>query len=179
MAEGDIFWSSRAGRFYQEGRRGAVSNDIGTRSLNYASDTQKFIDSRGRTVSDTILDRQTFRNKDLIAYDTSGRPFISSTIKSRVISEMDAQTKPLGSNQDIMLRTVVTTPDGATHIFYYPGKLGKNVDPDILKEQAAKDARFRLVDGKTHNGKKYNLATNEITNSTKSSQYILRTTTIR
>jgi hypothetical protein len=179
MAEGDIFWSSRAGRFYQEGRRGAVSNDFGTRSLIHDGETGQYIDSRGRTVPNTIIDRQTFRSRDLTAYDPQGRPFISSTIKSRVISEAEAQRGTIGSNQDIMVRTVVTTPDGATHIFYYPGKVGQNVDPETIKSQAAKAARAALIDGKTSNGRSYSISTNDIRNSTKSSQFIKRTTTIR
>lgn len=179
MAEGDIWYSNRAGRFYQEGRRGAVSNDIGVRSLIRTADTEQFIDSRGRTIPETVINRQSFRQRDLIAYDAQGRPFVTSTIKSKVITEIEAAKSSMDANQSVMLRTVVTTPDGTTHIFYYPGKSGQNVDPEQLKAQAAKDARSKLIDGKTSNGKSYSISTNDIKNSTISSQFIKRTVNVR
>lgn len=179
MAIGDVFFSQKANRYYQEGRRGSVSNDQGVKSLLYDEGTGQFIDTRGRTVPLETITRQTFRSRDLVAYDTEGRPFISSTVRSKVISELEAAKGPLAGNQDVMIRTVVTTPDGATHVFYYPGKLGQNVDPDVIKEQAAKDARSKLIDGRNSTGRNYDISTNEIRNRTSSSQYIQRTTTIR
>src|SRR5574342_223503 len=111
MAVGDVFFSAKAGRFYQEGRRGAVSGDIGIRNLIHDAETGQFIDSRGRTIAPGVIERQTFRARDLIAYDAAGRPFVSSRIRSTVISELDAKLSPLQSNQSVMVRTVVTTPD--------------------------------------------------------------------
>lgn len=176
---GDVFWSARANRFYQEGRQGAVSNDTGIRNLIRDEGTSQYIDSRGRTVPDSVINRQSFRARDLIAYDGEGRPFVSATVRSRVISELEAKARPMGGNQDVMLRTVVTTPDGTTHVFYYPGKLGQNVDPEKLREQAAKEARARLMDGRNSTGQKYSITTNEIRNKTTGSSFILRTTSFR
>jgi len=179
VALGGIYYSENAGRFYQPGRQGAVSNDTGIRSLIHDDETGQFIDSRGRTIDPSILTRQTFRSRDLLAYDAEGRPFVSATIRSQPISELQAKSGPVSANQDIMTRTVVTLPDGSTYISYTPGKTGQNIDPEIAAANAAKKVRAELGQEGNASGKIWNIPTNEIRARTRATEFIRRTTTAR
>lgn len=179
MARGDIYYSPRAKRFYQEGRRGAVSRDFGVRSLRYDPESDIFVDSRGRTIDKSLLGTETRSTQRFTAQDESGRVFVSAETRSRAISEQQAKAIRLNSNQDITVRTVVTTPDGRTHVFTRSYGFGKNIDPAEAKELAAKQARAALLNTKGADGKNYQLSTPTVKNRTVRQDFYVRTVYVR
>lgn len=163
MAKGDIYYSNKAKRFYQEGRSGAVSTDVGARSLTYDPATEKFIDSRGQTIEREILAPNTRTAQRFTAMDLERRTFLAREVKSRIITEEEALLTKVKGNEQIQVRTVVTTPDGKTHVFYRGFGTGKNVDPEEAKSLAAKSARGALLKVEDGQGNPvYQVTTNQV-----------------
>lgn len=179
MAEGDVYYSVKAGQFYQEGRRGAVSRDTAVRNLNYDSELDVFIDSRGRTIERELLATQTRTAQRFTKVDLEQRRFISTETRSQIVQENQLKITQLKSNQDIVVRTVVTTPDGRTHVFYRSYGLGSNVDPGEAKSLASKSARAALLKSKDAKGNTYSLTTNDVRNATVRQDFYKRTIGVR
>lgn len=175
----DIFYSPASGRFHTGESGQIVSNDTGIRSLIFDEEQQVYIDQRGRTISADLIDRQSFRSRDLTAYDDEGRPFISATVRSRLVSESDLQNIRPNANEAYGIRTVTTLPDGSVQITYTFGKQGEVVDLDKLQQQATGLVRKELESGQTSSGKSFELNSSEIKSRTVSTQFIKRTTVLR
>ena len=178
MAVGDIFYSFRGQRFYQEGRRGAVGRDVAIRSLRYDPDAQVFRDSRGNSIKAEILAPADRVRNNLIAHDKDGRPFISTQQDNRTISpEQVAATRP-NANQELIARVVVYTPDGKAHVFSVSNGFGRAANPEELLAKAQRIARSRFLDPIYTGGDPYDLSTPDVGKSTVSISYQVRTTNI-
>jgi hypothetical protein len=178
MSNGGIYYSPGSGRFHAGSSGQFVSNDQGVKSLIYDEEKQVYIDQRGRTVSSNIIERQSFRAVDRVGYDPEGRPFVTSTVRSRVISEQEAALGRIESNQQVVVRTVVTLPDGRVVVDYSPGVIGENIDPEIARTQAAGRVKAKLQAEAEAEGKSFKFTTNDIRNRTASTQFIKQTATV-
>jgi len=172
---GDVYYSEASGRFYQYGRRGALSRDAAVRNLEYDAETKTFIDSRGRTITNDLLTASSRTAQRYTAQTAEGRIFISAEVKSVGITEAQAKVGQLNPNQDITVRTVVTTADGRTHVFYRSYGLGRNVDPEEAKQLAKSGATAALNKTKDAAGNFYKVTTPTVNNRTVRQDFYRRT----
>lgn len=166
MAVGDIYYSPRANRFYQEGRRGAVGRDYAVRSLRYVERDDIFIDSRGRTITREILGTATRRVNRFVGMDLEGRPFITGKSTSVQIAPGQSATTQVNSDQVLQVRTVVTTPDGKTHVFIRSHEFGKNISEADFRQKGVNHARGILLKSKDRAGNYYQIDTPSVKNRT-------------
>jgi hypothetical protein len=172
-SEGQVYWSSRAQRFYQEGRRGAVSREQAARFLEYDAEAGRYRDPRGRFVPADLLGPPVSARHQFVTRDDQGRPFIRAEFNDRLIDRTAAVQERLGSNQMVQVRIVVRTPDNKVHVSYVTSKLGGRPNIQDLELAATRKARADLVN------KGYDLTTNDVNNSTVRTDYIRRNVEVR
>jgi hypothetical protein len=68
----EIYYSPRAGRFYQEGHRGAVSRESAVASLLFDADAGRFRDMRGRLIDTEVLEPPGRRVQRIAGLDAEG-----------------------------------------------------------------------------------------------------------
>jgi len=166
--EGRIYWSARARRFYQEGRAGAVShfNAIPTLTLREGEATWR--DQSGRFVERrAVLEAQPFTIR-FTGRDAQGRPFLATEFVDRPVGQSEIAGRQLASNQQVVVRTVIVTPDGVTHVSTTSSLKGTRVDLDFLNDQANKKAADELMT------KGYPIRTNDVGTYTKARTYAVR-----
>jgi hypothetical protein len=179
MATGDIYYSPRANRFYQEGRRGALNRDYAVRNLRYDEQTSTFIDDRGRTISREIMAKATRSVNRFVGHDAEGRAFVTGEASSRAIQPHETSTIPLKSNQVLQVRTVVTTGDGRTHVFYRSMNTGVNVSEAEMRNRGIKHARSVLLKTKDRAGHNYVISTPDLKKRSVRQDFYLTTVKIR
>lgn len=172
-SEGQVYWSSRAGRFYQEGRRGAVSREQAARFLEYDAEVGRYRDARGRFVPIDQIGPPVSARHQFITRDAQGRPFIRAEFNDRLIDRDQAVQGRLASNQMVQIRVVVRTADNKVHVSYVTSKLGGRPNIQDLELAAARKARADLVN------KGYQITTNDVSQRTVRSDYIRRTVEVR
>lgn len=141
---GEVYWSERAQRYYQTGRRGALSNERGLRTLLWDEEAARFRDRRGRLVPERALSVPLTRTQQFIGNDAEGRPFIKTVISDRTLSELDARTTQLAGNEQMLVRITVRLPNGTVRTFYTSSFLGGRVNLAQLEAQAKRNARGQL-----------------------------------
>jgi hypothetical protein len=179
MAAGDVWYSYRAKRFYQSGRSGSLKTDYAVRSLRYDEQTNTFVDGRGQTISRDLLAIQARSVNRFVGHDAEGRPFIVGEASSRLIQPHQTSTIELKSNQVLQVRTVVTTPDGRTHVFERSMETGVNVSAAEMRERGIKHARGILLKTKDRAGNNYTLSTPELATRTVRQDFYLTTVKMR
>lgn len=179
MAEGDIYYSAKANRFYQEGKRGALNRDYAVRSLRYDAKTSTFIDAKGRTISRDILAAASRSVNRFVGYDAEGRPFVTGEAASRQIEASQAATVKLASNQVLQVRTVVTTEDGRTHVTTRSMTTGTNVAEAEIKERGIKHTRSVLLKSKDAGGNNYVISTPDLKKRTVRQDVYVTTVKVR
>lgn len=142
--EGEVYWSPRAERFYQIGRRGALSNERGLRSLEYDPEAARFRDQRGRIVPDAVFGPLSVRYQRFVGRDEEGRPFIRTIISDKWISEAEARATDLARNEQLVCRITVRLPNGQVRTYYTSSYLGGRANLAQLEEQAKRNARGLL-----------------------------------
>lgn len=170
---GEIYWSPRAKRFYQQGRRGAVSNEKGLPTLRYDSQRGQWRDQRGRFVPDTVLAPVVKRVHRFTARDEQNRPFISTEFHDRLTSRQQVTRQALKGNQQVVVRTVVKGPDGRLHITYTTSKLGERININALDDKANRHASANL------RSKGMDISTPAVEGATVSRSYHKRTVNVR
>ena len=137
MAEpGKIFWSASAQRFYQEGRRGSVSREEAFRAARYNEVSGRFIDQKGQFIPMAVAAPPVVQERQLIAHDAENRPFLSTIIRTETISEALAGTYKLSSTQEMIVRDIVTLPDGKVITVYTSTTIGSKMSKKTLDEMA-------------------------------------------
>jgi len=169
LPPGAVFWSPLAQRFYQEGRRGALSGEKAIERLEFNPAKKAFVDERGRSVPDKVLQAVERRVTSFLARDAKGRPFMASQFVDKKITRSQASQLSPNSNQQVMVRVVVRTADGKAHVFYTSSSLGRrpNMEDLTLKANA------RAAGGLREKG--YKIPTNKIGEMTLIREYIIRT----
>jgi hypothetical protein len=165
---GEIYWSPRAQRFYETGRRGAVSREQAIPSLSYDQEINRFRDTRGRLVPDRVLGAVPVDVTRFTARDAQGRSFISTEFVDRVVSRENAVRRVLAGNEQVVIRTVVRTPDGKVFTTVVSSKLGRSVDMEYLEQQANKRASAEA------RNRGYDISTPEVSQSTVTRDVIVR-----
>jgi hypothetical protein len=140
---GEVYYSPRAGQFYQEGRRGAVSREAAMPSLRYDPDASRFRDQRGRLIDNELLNPADKRVQRISGLDAEGRPFIKTVMTDTKIEEAAARNLKLAGNEQVIVRVVARLPDGTAVTGEASSKLGKSVSLDALEEQAKRNARWK------------------------------------
>ncbi len=166
--EGEIYYSPRADRFYQAGRRGAVSRESALPSLRYDPDAGRFRDQRGRLIDDELLTPVDRRVQSIAGLDAEGRPFIKTVMVDDKLTQEAARNTKLAGNEQIVVRIVVKTEDGIAHSFSVSSQLGKTPDLDALEELATRRARAILKD------QKYDIDTPTVSGATINVSYLRR-----
>jgi hypothetical protein len=139
---GEIYYSPRADRFYQEGRRGAVSREAATPSLRYDPDEGRFRDQRGRLIDNALLNPAERRVQRISGLDAQGRPFIRTVMTDERLAEAAARNLRLAGNEQVIVRVVARLPDGRAVVGEASSKLGRTPDLAALEEQAKRNARW-------------------------------------
>lgn len=142
--EGEVYWSPRAERFYQRGRRGALSNERALRYLDYDAELGRFRDQRGRLAPDTVFAPQEYRYQRFVGRDDEGRPFIKTVISDKLLTEQEARNTALAGNEQMVCRITVRLPNGQVRTYYTSSFLGGRVSLAQLEEQAKRNARGAL-----------------------------------
>lgn len=179
MAIGDIYYSFKSNRFYQEGRRGPVGRDVGVRSLNYDPESGSFMDSRGRTISREALATESRTAWRFTTTDLRGRVYITGEAKSQAIAESQVNNTRLEANQQITIRGVVTTADGRVHVFEQSSTLGQRANAENLKAALTRQARAALLNTQDRFGNNYSVDTPTVGNSTIRVDFYVRTIKVR
>jgi hypothetical protein len=143
---GEIYWSARAQRFYQEGHRGAVSRETAIPSLRYDDDAGRFRDQKGRLIDNELLNPTDRHVQRITGLDAQGRPFIRTVLTDNKLEEAAARNETLAGNEQIIVRIVAKLPDGSAVIGEASSKLGKGFSLDHLVEQAKRNARGKAGD---------------------------------
>lgn len=177
--EGEIYFSARAGRFYQAGRQGALSRDTGVRSLTWDEERAMFRDQRGNLIREQYIAPAGRSVNHILGMDSNGRPFVSTNQNLTTINEEAVASFRPATNQDVVARLVVHTPDGQAHVFTVSGGLGNRVDPAELAQKAVNVARGRLLDPKYTDGNPYEISTGQIKGATVDVTFQTRTTGIK
>lgn len=177
--EGEVYFSARANRFYQTGRQGAVARDSAIRTLTFDEERQMFRDQRGNLIREQFIAPADRTVHHILGMDEAGRPFVSTNQLLTTTTEANVANFRPASNQDVVYRVVVHTPDGKAHIFSISGGLGNKVDPAELAQKAVNVARGRLLDPKYTDGNPYEISTGQIKGATVSGSYQIRTTGVR
>lgn len=170
---GKVYWSSLANRFYQEGRRGAVSRENAVPTLRFNRETRIWHDQRDGAVPNKALGLPDRLVRRFLAHDKQGRPFVSTEFVDKITTRPSVEGTQQPGNQMVVIRTVVRTPDGKAHVSYTSSKLGARINMNNLEKLANKRAAGQL------RGKGYDIATNEIENKTITREYITRTVKVR
>lgn len=148
MAEpGEVYWSNRAGQFYQHGHSGAVSYDTGIGFIEYNPREGRYLDVRGHVVPDRVLSHPAVRVRRFVAHDLEGRPFISTTFVDRRVSRAQAAQYDYAGNQQLVVRTVYRTPNGRVDSFYTTGEVGRTPNIGTMEETGVKQAHGELTCG--------------------------------
>jgi len=166
---GAVFWSPRAQRFYQEGRRGALSREKAVDFLEYNPDKVAFVDQRGRSVPDKVLGPVASKVTPFVARDNQGRPFLSAQFVDRLITRSEASQFSPESNQQVMVRIVVKTADNKAHVFSASSSIGRRPNMEDLTIRA----NSRAAGGLREKG--YEIPTHKIGEMTVRRDYIVRT----
>lgn len=170
---GRVTYSRRSGRFYQEGRRGALSREAATPFLEYDREADRWRDQRGGFVPEAQLGPPETKVQRFIRHDEEGRPFLQSSLTYRRIERSEAVQERLQGNQQITIRTVVTTEDGKTWVDEVSSKLGGRPDITDLEALASRKMRAKLVD------EGYTVTTHDVDRLTKRRDYQRRTISVR
>ena len=137
MAEpGKIFWSALAGRFYQEGRSGCVSREEALRVARYNAEAGRFIDQKGRFIPMAVAALPAVQERQLIAHDAENRPFLSTLIRTETVSDTAAGALRLAGNQEMLIRDIITLPDGKVITVYTSTTIGSRMSKKTLDEMA-------------------------------------------
>lgn len=182
MAIGDIWYSFKAGRFYQDGKSGYVGRDQAVRSLRYNIDAEgkgTFIDSRGHTIDRALLSTESRTAWRFTTTDLRGRVYLTGEARSREIAENQVNTTRLDANQQITIRGVVTTADGKTHIFEQSSALGQKANVEYLKAALTRQARAALLNTQDTMGNNYEIDTPTVGNSTIRVDFYVKTIKVR
>ena len=105
--EGEVYWSPRAERFYQRGRRGALSNERALRYLEYDEEANGFRDQRGRLVPDSVFAPQEYRYQRFVGRDAEDRPFVKTVISDKLLTEAEARNTALARTVEPCLALVL------------------------------------------------------------------------
>lgn len=144
---GRIFWSGRAQRFYQEGRRGAVSATEAADYLRYNPGASRFVDQRNQFVPNVSVAPRPVKVTQILGRDEAGQAFLRTEIQHQTISENVARSvlnaRQVQMNEQIVVRDVIT--DGKGNIFTVETStvLGGRTTIDKLVEQADRRDRGR------------------------------------
>jgi hypothetical protein len=137
MAEpGKIFWSALSQRFYQEGRRGAVSREEALRAATWNEAAGRFTDQRKQFIPMAVAAPPAVQERQLIAHDAENRPFLSTLIRTETVSETAAGSLRLAGNQEMIVRDIVTLPDGTVITVYTSTTIGSKMSKKTLDEMA-------------------------------------------
>lgn len=137
MAEpGKIFWSALADRFYQEGRRGSVSREEALRVATWNKAAGRFLDQRNQFIPMAVAAPPAVQERQLIAHDAENRPFLSTLIRTETVSDTAAGSLRLAGNQELLVRDIVTLPDGTVITVYTSTTLGSKMSKKALDDMA-------------------------------------------
>jgi hypothetical protein len=137
MAEpGKIFWSASAQRFYQEGRRGSVSREEAFRAATWNEAAGRFLDQRKQFIPMAVAAPPAVQERQLIAHDAENRPFLSTLIRTETVSETAAGSLRLAGNQEMIVRDIVTLPDGQVITVYTSTTIGSRMSKATLDDMA-------------------------------------------
>jgi len=145
---GRVYWSGKAQRFYQEGRRGSVSAKEAAGFLKYNEGAQRFIDQKNRFVPNSSVAEQPKTIRNYVGRDDQGRPFLSTTVTHETINQQTAETllnaRQIGANQQVIIRDVITDGKGNVFTVETSTVLGGRTSMERLLEQADKRDRGQL-----------------------------------
>jgi hypothetical protein len=170
---GEIYYSPRAARFYQVGRRGAVKNETAYGTLRYDEDAGRFRDQRGRLLDNELLAPRATVTQRWIGRDAEGNAMVRTTMRDVAVDETAARNAQLARNQQLVARVVVRTDDGRVHVYYASTKLGGRQSLDQLAEQAKRNARGDLK------SRGYDIDTPTVSGNTMRVDYVKRTVSVR
>lgn len=169
--EGEVYYSERAGQFYQRGRRGAVSRERGLSFARYDPEGRQYLDQRGNVLPEGVFEPVIRQDRKFFATGRHGEAILTGEWTAVKVSREQAIGSRVAANESILIRTQVRTPDGRVHTLYTATAQGQQLEPDFHDDLAKRKARAELGD------LGYELTSSQVGNATISTTYLKRTIT--
>lgn len=167
--EGEVYFSARANQFYQKGRRGAVSRERGIEFARYDRETGQTYDMRGNVIPESAQAGVLRQDRKFFGRGRYGESILTGEWLAVKVGQRDAETRRLGSNERIVIKTTIRTPDGKTHTETIATGKGENYDPEFHGPLADRKASANLRD------LGYSINTNEVREATVRREYYKET----